>query len=82
MTLLHHAPAETSAPVRETIPPHEVPSPLRSLAILLVAILAITAAVFVAMVLLDSEPAEIHDSWMNVPGAVQTVEIHDSWMAG
>lgn len=82
MTLLHHAPAETSAPVRETIPPTQVPSPLRSLAILLMAILAITAAVLVAMVFIDTEPAEIHDSWLNVPGAVQTVEIHDSWLAG
>jgi hypothetical protein len=46
----------------------------------LVVILVITAGVVVALIAFDSGPTEIHDSWMNVPGAVQTVEIHDSWM--
>ena len=65
MTLLHHAPAETVEPSRDSLPPAHVPSPLRNLAIFLIVILAITAAVVVTMVLIGSEPLEIHDSWMS-----------------
>lgn len=81
MTLLHDAPARVEETVREALPPAHVPSPLRNTAILLVAVLVIMVGLFVALVLFDSEATEIHDSWMNVPGAVQTAEIHDSWMS-
>jgi hypothetical protein len=82
MTLTREAPVETATAVREPLSPAHVSSSMRNLALLLIAVLAITAAVVVALVLIDSEPAEIHDSWMNLPGAVQTVEIHDSWANG
>lgn len=79
MTLLHEPPTLAES-VREDLPPAHVSLPMRNLAMALVAILVITAGVVVALVAFDSGPTEIHDSWMNVPGAVQTVEIHDSWM--
>jgi len=79
MTLLHEPPT-LAEPVREELPPAHVPLPMRNLAMALIAILVITAGVVVALIAFDSGPSEIHDSWMNVPGAVQTVEIHDSWM--
>ena len=82
MTLLHDAPARVEDAVREALPPAHVPSPLRNTAMLIVAVLVLMVGLFVALVLFDSEAAEIHDSWMNVPGAVQTAEIRDSWMSG
>ncbi|MDF1597936.1 MAG: hypothetical protein P1T08_17800 [Acidimicrobiia bacterium] len=82
MTLTREAPVETAEAVREQLPPAHVSSTMRNLALLLIAVLAITAGIVLALVLIDSEPAEVHDSWMNLPGAVQTVEIHDSWVNG
>lgn len=82
MTLLNDAPAQVEDAVREALPPAHVSSPLRNTAMLLVAALVLMVGLFVALVLFDSEGAEIHDSWMNDPGAVQTAEIHDSWISG
>jgi len=86
MTVLHRAPSETKTPMREALPPAQVPSPLRSLATALILVLVVVAAVFVSLLLIEEEPVEIHDSWMNVPVAgvqpapAPPVEVHDSWM--
>ena len=82
MTLLHHAPVETKEPVREPLPPTPVSPALRNLATLLLAILVITAGVFIALVAFDSEPVELYDSWMTGLGATQTPQLYDSWMTG
>ena len=81
MTLLREPPTLTES-VRETIPPTHVSPPLRNLAMLLLAVLVITAGVFIALVTLGSEPVELYDSWMTQLGATQTPQLHDSWMTG
>ena len=65
MTLIHDAPVRAEDAIRETLPPAHVPSPLRNTAMLLVSVLVLMVGLFVALVLFDTEPAEIHDSWMS-----------------
>ena len=73
MTIAHHAPGKVPAPVRDSLPSATISSSLRNAATVLVALLMITAVVLLALLFTDSEPVEIHDSWMNAQSQIEEV---------
>lgn len=73
MTVAHHAPGNVPAPVRDSLPTTTISPSLRNIATLLVAILTITVVVLLALLFADSEPREIHDSWMNAQPPIEEV---------